>query len=458
VSTLEHNLKPGSRVLLIHPPVADTAEAEDLDMLTCVPPIGLLRVASHLRQRGCQVELLDCLAEARRVGRLRREARCAHRCGNWEEEGRRKPMHHFGLEPEELSRRLGVGPPADLVALGATFTWHLPGLREVVQACRSAWPATPVVVGGNAVSLCPEEAEGLEADGLVAGQLLDGAFLPTAIDLLPDRSTDFLQLVKGCPHRCSYCVTPRLHGGKVRARPPEEVFRELCAKQAAHATRCFVFYDDFILYRQERHLDPFLDLVAQERPGVVLEFALGFSAHLMTEALAARLRGAGVERVILALETTSEERGRRMHRPQHIAQFIRAVEILRAAGFRGPGLRAFYLIGLPDQTTREILQAILFLYHLGVTPSLTAYALTPGSEDMLRFGSRVADRGLEELAPGLWPFAHPGMRVRELDALYRYFHERFIPPERIAASRTEDPVVRQMQAILARRAHLPENW
>ena len=457
MSTFEA-LRDGARVLLVHPPVADTAEAEEQDMLTCAPPFGLLRLATFLRARGCQVELLDCLRHPLLGGELRRGIRGEVRCGNFAEEGVRKPIYHFGLGEEELTELYAGAPPPDYVALGATFTWQLSAYGDAVRAFKKVWPRTPVLLGGNAVTLAPERAAELGADELVVGQVPDIGFPPTAINLVKERTTDFLQMIKGCPHRCSYCVTHRLHGGQVTARPPEEVFAELCAKQAAHGTRCFVFFDDFILYRQAHHLDPFLDLVAQERREVTLEFSLGFSAHMVTEALAARLRAAGVQRVVISLETTSEIRGQAMRRPQSIAQFVRAVQILQAAGYRGRDLRAFYLMGLPDQTTDEILKAILFLYHLGVTPSLTTYALTPQSEDMARFGARAHDRSLEELCPSSWAFAHPGMRVRELDAIYRYFHERYWPLARIESSPTDDPIVRAMQAVLQRRAHLPEHW
>jgi hypothetical protein len=84
---------------------------------------------------------------------------------------------------------------------------------------------------------------------------------------------------------------------------------------------------------------------------------------------------------------------------------------------------------------------------LGVTPSLTTYTLTPRSGDMARYADRVVGNSLDELAPCLWRFAHPGMRVRDLDVIYRYFHERFFPLERILGSNTDDRLIRWMQKL-----------
>ena len=440
----------GTRILLMNPPVADTAEAEEQDMVTSVEPFGLLRLATYFRGRGCEVELLDCLRDPLLVAGVRRHVRKRAACGRDDEAPVEKDVLHYGLTAGELETRLRQMTPPDLIAVSSIFTWHFETTREAIDVCKRVYPGAQVVLGGNFATLCPEDAGRSGADEVVVGDAADAAFLPTAIDLVSPRpSTDFLRLIKGCPFQCSYCVTHLLNEGRMQTRAPEQVFEEMCSKAKANGTRTFVFYDDFVLYQQSRFLDPFLDLVAKEKPAVQIEFALGFAARMIDEAFAARLRAAGVERVVLALETTSESRERDMNRPQHLEEFVRAVQILQAHGYRGGDLRAFYLIGLPDQTTEEILEALIWLYRLGVTPSLTTYTLTPRSGDMARYADRVRGFALDELAPCLWRFAHPGMRVRDLDAIYRYFHERFFPLERIVGSPTDDRVIQWMQKLAA---------
>jgi len=436
------------RVLLLSPPIADTVEVEQQDMVTAVDPFGLLRLGTYFRQRGCEVTLVDCLRDPMLDGRVRRHERKRLRCGDDGEAPVEKPVYHYGLTAHQLARRLETVSPPDLIAISTVFTWHAETTREAIDVCRRVHPQAKIVLGGNLATLCPDVAGKLGAHQVVAGDVPGAEFLPTAIDLC-DATTrvDYLRLIKGCPFECSYCVTRLLNQGRTLARPPEQVYAELKAKFSQHGKRIFVFYDDFVLFRHTRYLDPFLDLVAQERLGVVLEFALGFSAALVDERFASRLRQAGVQRVILALETTSEARGKAMRRPQRLDQFVRAVRILQDYGYRGRHLRAFYLIGLPGQTMEEILRTLLWLYRLGVTPSLTTYTLTPRSQDMGHFGAQVSFRGLDELAPCLWRFAHPAMRVRELDAVYRYFHERFYAPQRILDSPTDDAVIRTMQRI-----------
>lgn len=450
-------VRRGAKVLLLNPPVADTIEAEERDLLTCVEPMGLLRLGAYFRERGCRVQWIDCLRDPLLGGRLRRHRRKLLACGG-PGSLTQKPIHHFGLNAEELARRLKECEPPDLIAAGAVMTWHIDSAREALRVCKEVYPQARLLLGGNLATLCPDQARQSAADQVVSGELPGAAFLPTAIDLMEDRSRDYLRLVKGCPYHCSYCATRTLNEGVV-ARDPEAVFAEMKDKIKRYGTKTFVFFDDFILYRPERHLLPFLKLVAEEKPGVVLEFGLGFNAAMLTEDLVGRLRQAGVVRMAVALETIDESRCRDMRRPHYLKEFARAVSLLRSFGYRGHELRVFLLMGLPDQTMNEILNAILFLLALGVAPSLTSYALTPGTKDMERLRPRVPFRELDELAPGLWRFANERMPVDDLEKVYRAFHEKYYPLEEAAAHAGVGARVQEtMKRLIRERAYVHSNW
>lgn len=453
------DLQGCKRVLLINPPAADTIEAEEQNMLACVQPFGLLRLASWFRSEGCEVSFVDCIGDSSlRGSSLRRHVRKVLKCGNFEQEGISKEIYHFGMDATELEARLRTLPTPDLIGIGTIFTWHSDATAEVVAVCRKVFPSAHILIGGNFATLCPDEAAKLGADDVFVGDLEPARWQPTAIDLVNDTESDFIRMIKGCPNKCSYCVTNVLNENRVRTRPIEDVLAEITFKISANKTSTFVFYDDYILYQPSRFIYPLLDRLAEARLGINIEFALGFAAHQVKEAFADRLRNAGCERVVLALETIRDTESKEMHRPHHITEFIRAVELLKSRGFSGRNLRAFYLIGLPGQTLDEILRAILFMYSHGIMPTLTTYTLTPRSGDMQRYGHLVQGFALDELAPCLWRFASPEMPVRGLDTVYRYFHERFFPIERILASVTDDPIIVAMQEILRTGRHLPENW
>ncbi|RJO68953.1 MAG: radical SAM protein [Myxococcales bacterium] len=452
-----NSLKSGAKVLLLNAPVSDTATAEKMGMIASEAPFGLLRIGAYFRQRGCRVEWLDALRDPLLNGRLRRHVRKILPCGS-PENGASKEIYHYGLDSAQLARRLAEFDAPDAIAISANFTWHSDVLAETIQTCKSVFPKTKTILGGNFPTVCPEEAARTGADQVFSGDIEEARFLPTAIDLMPGPyHEDYLRMIKGCPYKCSYCITNCLNGGHVYAQPPEKVFAELIDKRDRFGVKTFIFNDDFVLFQQKKYLDPFLDMVIQEKPGAILQFPLGFSAHIVTEPFIARMRQAGVETITLALETISERRARAMNRPHHIREFVRAVDILKAHGYKGRNIRVFCLIGLPDQTLDEILKTICFLFHLGIMPSLTTYTLTPGSGDMERFKDRIQWNALDELSPDLWRFANPEMRAGDLERTYRYFHEKYYPLERIVDSPTDDPVIVAMQKIVRSRGHLPEN-
>lgn len=449
---------PGSRVVLLNPPIADTIEAERMDMITAVLPFGLLRLGEYFRRRGCEVILLDALRHPCLEGRLRRYLRKTLPCGE-PSLGRQKDIWHYGLEPAMLASLLAEIEHPDLIAVSSIFTWHIDSTRETLRICKETHPESLLVVGGNLPTVCPEAFDGCAADLVFEGDIREAVFLPPALDLEQGPpSIDCLRLVKGCPHSCSYCITNRLNDGRVQASTPEAVFAQMQGSAARFGLRNFLLYDDFVLYRYPQFLKPFLTKVAEEGGEAIVEFPLGFSAHMITDELAELLRRARVQTVILALETISDQRSRHMARPNHIPEFLRAVEILRAHGYHGKGLRAFLLMGLPGQTLDEILRGILFLLHQRIMPSLTTYALTPGSGDFSLYAPQAPYKELDELGPGLWRFAHEGMPSLALEQVYRYFHERYFPLERIQNSVTDDPVIRRMQELIRQGRHLPESF
>lgn len=440
----------GTRVLLLNPPVADTAEAEDHGFLASVAPYGLLRLATWFRARGASVTLLDALSDAALGGKPRRHVRKRLRCGDDGQGPHEKDIWHFGLDDAELEARLRAIEPPDLIAISSVFTWHVEATRDTIALCRRVLPRAKIVLGGNFPTLCPDVAATLGADEVFVGEVPGAEFAETAVDLLPDgQRNDWLRMVKGCPYHCSYCATSVLSRGRVHARSAESVFAEMQRKVRLYGTKNFVFLDDFALFQQASHLDPLLDLLAQERLGATIEFAFGIAGHMLDERLMRRMRDAGVERVYLALETLDPVRAKAMNRPQTHEQLARAVQIARDFGYSGAGVRVFYLIGMPEQTMDEILRAVRWLYEIEVTPKLTSYTLTPGTGDMARLGHLVAGRALDELAPGLWRFAHAGMTVRDLDDVYRAFDERWEPLEKLLDGPAREPMTLRLREVSA---------
>jgi radical SAM superfamily enzyme YgiQ (UPF0313 family) len=150
------------------------------------------------------------------------------------------------------------------------YTSYLPFYRQVIQVIKKC-SACPIVIGGSAFSLMPEEMlEYLEADFGIAGEGERGIlalirtiqtgrmedirksrriFYDTDIGLvfnldelpMPERSgldmkayhqfggMGNIQTKRGCPFHCIYCTYPIIEGRKVRLRSPAKICDEIAA-------------------------------------------------------------------------------------------------------------------------------------------------------------------------------------------------------------------------------------
>jgi len=126
----------------------------------------------------------------------------------------------------------------------------------------------PVILGGVHATLCPDEAKEHcdsvvvgEAEGLLddlmkdfrAGRLkpfyrrvnlADLRDLPIPRrDLLKKdayRTLNLVQMTRGCPNNCVFCVVHKVHGRKVRTRPIDSVLAEIASLEGDH----IAFSDD----------------------------------------------------------------------------------------------------------------------------------------------------------------------------------------------------------------------
>jgi lipid biosynthesis B12-binding/radical SAM protein len=215
-----------------------------------VYPIGMSVVAAALLARGHEVRQFDLLAAGDSMVRLVDEVRA------------------FG--PDMVGLSLRNIDDCD------SFSRMKPMARErgIVESVRKATDA-PVVLGGSAFSLMPEEilaalgadagvvgegeraavdladavARGERPSGIVRGaaHLADGEIMGPAIDpgiaaFHKDASGMInCQTKRGCPHGCAYCTYPALEGGAFRTRDPRGVVEELAriTVEAGTATVCF---------------------------------------------------------------------------------------------------------------------------------------------------------------------------------------------------------------------------
>ncbi|MEM8638856.1 MAG: radical SAM protein [Cyanobacteria bacterium P01_G01_bin.54] len=239
-----------------------------------IPPLGLAYIAASLESQGFTVAILDCALDCA----------CQSTAG----------LAQFRAY---LDAQLPRFQPTTCVGVGPTTTPALKSLVILSAALQDHYPALPIVYGGPFASI-PSQApiffEQLGATALMRGEgeetfpklaraLKKGAIaapiesvawqpsqvVPAAVSqninairfparhlLANQRYQPSLRRdifdgpmtpiygSRGCPYRCSFCVSPTLRDNRYYRRSPENLFAEMRQCVSQFGITGFIFYDD----------------------------------------------------------------------------------------------------------------------------------------------------------------------------------------------------------------------
>lgn len=381
------------KILLVNPPIYDFA-AYDF----WLKPYGLLSVAGYLRGRVdfSLFDYLDRLApfvakqkefESDRWGRGR--FYCERVSSPACLETIPRYFRRFGLPRGLFKDFLTAQQQCDFVLIQTMMTYWYPGVQEVVEDVRDAWPRAKIILGGNYVTLCGNHARILEADFLVQGTNLEPlwAYLgikpdlkqPALWEAVERLNVGVLKLTDGCPFNCTYCSVPKVYG-KFKARPPERSLAEL-ELLTKHGVENIAFYDDALLFEAEKVLGPFLNEVLKRGIKAKLHTPNGLNARFITRELAELMVRAGFKTFYLGFESASLEWQKRTGSKVFSDELARASQYLIAAGANPQNITAYQILGHPQTDVQELKGSMRFVNGLGIRGMLADFSPIPGTPD-----------------------------------------------------------------------------
>ena len=399
------------RILLVNPPIYDFA-AYDF----WLKPYGLLSVAGQLRgqadfllfdyldQRECDFGLRigDCGLKKPSEANPQSEI-CNPKSDQWGR-GRfpceqiespaplkRIPRYfrRFGSPRTTFTDYLKERGPFDSVLVQTMMTYWYPGVREVIEDIRFAWPEAKIVLGGNYATLCPDHARGLGADLIVAGCDLEPLW--RFLEMTPDTGQPALweayerlrvgavKITDGCPFQCSYCSVPRVYRG-FQPRPLERSLAEM-ELLAGRGAENVAFYDDALLFDAEKVLVPFLMEVLRRGIHVNLHTPNALNARFLTAGLADLMVRAGFKTFYLGFESASRQWQQGTGGKVFSEELARAVNHLLSAGANPVDVTAYQIVGHPDSDVQELETSMRFVHRLGIRGMLADFSPIPGTPD-----------------------------------------------------------------------------
>ena len=294
---------------------------------------------------------------------------------------------------------LSYETPADLdydYVLMSPSTAQVPQAYEIADAVRSK--RTRVLLGGPHVTMLP--GEGLaHADVIFAGEgeetvntFLHDEALGRAARLYrcstppmlgrspipryelaaryPYRSVP-LQLSRGCPHQCRFCLSSTIYGRQIRRKTPGQIRAELNVVRSLWK-RPFLFFTDDNLFINDAFSHTLLGIL-DENPTDWYAFTDVSIAE--KEWLLDRLYPAGCRKLLIGLESLDPNSLQRLNtsgfKRRKRERYEQAVEQIQC---RHIGVVGSFVVGLPDDTAETFDRLYQFisstcLYGTNITVS-----------------------------------------------------------------------------------------
>ncbi|MCX7918109.1 MAG: radical SAM protein [bacterium] len=395
-----------NRILLINPWIYDFA-AYDL----WVKPLGLLYLASILRENGYPIYYLDLLDDRAEVSTAKLHLQEFGQ-KKFRKEVITKPAVYqhiprrygrYGISEAQVRSQLNQLPKPDIILITSIMTYWYLGVFRTIELVKEIYPDIPVILGGIYVTICYQHAVELSgADYVIAGvgegellRLVDqltgnqSRFIPDianfdsypypAFDLINPLDYVCLLTTRGCPYRCTYCASHFLNPGFQR-RHPEKIMQEIEFWYREYGVKNFVFYDDALTFEPESHFIPLLKLIIAKNLPIYFHTPNGLHTRGITESVARMMYHAGFKTLRLGLESSDPEfqiqSGGKISNPE----FESAIKHLHAAGYSPNQIGVYLLTGLPNQRAEEVERSIRYVKSCGARPYLSEYSPIPGTK------------------------------------------------------------------------------
>lgn len=414
-------------VVLINPP---QIFSKSQIVAGVTPPLGPAYIAAVLDKNGYKVKIIDGLGE---------------------KPEQFTPYHGFtirGLTFQEIIRQIPA--KVDLIGISNLYTFAFPLVSNLAKEIKSHFPNIPIVLGGAHVSSLPLIAlvdpnidyivisEGEETiielcnaingngnlytiDGFGYKKGSETIINPKTrfindLDTIPFPQRDLLPMdnyqkikephgavrgrwttmiaTRGCPFACSFCNTPSIWQRKWRSRSAENVIAEMEELVKTYGINDFHFEDENMSANKKWILG-FCEELIRKNLHIGWQLSNGVHAESVTYEVLSRMKASGLSNLGIAPESGSI---RVLHEViKKKLDLNKVKEAVKNAYKLGVTITAYFIIGFPDETAKEIRQTIKLareLARLGLDEcSVNTFQLVPGCE----LFNKLKDEGVIEV-------------------------------------------------------------
>jgi len=172
---------------------------------------------------------------------------------------------------------------------------------------------------------------------------------------------------RGCPYKCAYCASQKIHNGQVRFRSAENVYAELRYLKDQYDIGLCNFVDDTFILKKKR-VAAICDFI---KPLDIKWFFLTRVDHVDLK-LFKKMKDSGCVSVTFGFESGSNHMLKFLNKNTTIEQAQNAIEISKQAGLK---IRGQLMVGMPGERSEDV--------------ELTAAFIRKNKNDVEKFGIHV---------------------------------------------------------------------
>ena len=169
-----------------------------------------------------------------------------------------------------------------------------------------------------------------------------------------------IQVSRGCPSACTYCLTPVISGKTLRKRSVENIFAEIEECYYKHGIRNFFFKADTFTIDSEWAMELCDKIINSELHGKI-EFTANSRVKPLNIELLKKMKEAGCFMLAVGFESGNDETLRKIKKGTTRQDNLKAAEMIKKAGLP---LFGFFMIGFPWENRGDIIDTLEFMFEI----------------------------------------------------------------------------------------------
>lgn len=169
-----------------------------------------------------------------------------------------------------------------------------------------------------------------------------------------------IQVSRGCPARCTYCLTPIISGERVRKRSVENIFAEIEECYYKYGIKNFFFKADTFTI-DAGWAEALCDKIIDSELYGLIEFTVNSRVKPLEKSLLDKLKKSGCFMVAVGFESGNDATLKLIKKGTTRDDNLRAAKLIKEAGLP---LFGFFMIGFPWETKQEIIKNLEFIFEI----------------------------------------------------------------------------------------------